>query len=142
MSDGTRKRIKLKLNMSPSPDRSPQGSRAVSPEVKAERAGSKAGSPRKSSIHRISSYLKVTIAAPEPIAPFDITGDEIIAHIPPEGITVTALVKYFKVRIGKEKENMKKFQVLMKDVTKFDSTTKLLNAKLDKDGRQGSKDGL
>ncbi|KAI4213181.1 MAG: hypothetical protein LQ351_004127 [Letrouitia transgressa] len=125
MSDGTRKRIKLKLNMSPSPDRSPQGSRAVSPEVKAERAGSKAGSP-----------------PPEPIAPFDITGDEIIAHIPPEGITVTALVKYFKVRIGKEKENMKKFQVLMKDVTKFDSTTKLLNAKLDKDGRQGSKDGL
>lgn len=82
-----------------------------------------------------SSFRGVTVAAPEPTAPFDITGDEIRAQIPLEGITVPGLVKYFKVRIGKEKENMKKFQILMKDVTKYDATTKLLKPKPDEDGR-------
>lgn len=52
MSDGKRKKQKLKLRMSASPDRSPNGSRAVSPEVKAEKpngaaAGPKAAGPRK-----------------------------------------------------------------------------------------------
>lgn len=53
MSDGKRKKQKLKLRMSASPDRSPNGSRAVSPEVKAEKnngaaagGAAKAANPR------------------------------------------------------------------------------------------------
>ena len=54
MSDGKRKKQKLKLRMSASPDRSPNGSRAVSPEVRVENSNgagaavvTKAASPRK-----------------------------------------------------------------------------------------------
>lgn len=36
-SDGKRKKQKLKLRMSASPEHSPNGSRAVSPEVKTEK---------------------------------------------------------------------------------------------------------
>ncbi|KAL8746533.1 MAG: hypothetical protein Q9190_001451 [Brigantiaea leucoxantha] len=115
MSDGTRKRIKLKLNMSPSPDRSPQSSRAVSPEIKVENPAAAA-------------------PPPQPETPFDITAEEILSHIPPEGINVQGLVKFFKGRIGKDREKMKRFQLLMKDVTKFDPGTKMLKWKGDGGG--------
>lgn len=52
-SEGKRKKQKLKLRMSASPDRSPGGSRAVSPTVKAEKAnGAAAGTAAKAASPR------------------------------------------------------------------------------------------
>ncbi|KAL8707197.1 MAG: hypothetical protein Q9220_007730 [cf. Caloplaca sp. 1 TL-2023] len=64
MSEGKRKKQKLKLKMSASPDQSPNGSRAGSPELKPEKRGAAIGgaakgaaSPRKSSVSKIVPYV-------------------------------------------------------------------------------------
>ncbi|KAI4139818.1 MAG: hypothetical protein L6R39_006090 [Caloplaca ligustica] len=113
MSDGKRKKQKLKLRMSASPDRSPNGSRAVSPEVKTEKpngaaagGGTKAASPP---------------AAPAAVSSFDITAEEVRGLIPPEGISISKLVKKFAGRITKE--NMGPFKRLMFSVSRYDKAS-------------------
>ncbi|KAL8707041.1 MAG: hypothetical protein Q9225_007859 [Loekoesia sp. 1 TL-2023] len=119
MSEGKRKKQKLKLRMSASPDRSPNGSRAVSPEVKAEKpngaaAGAKAASP--------PAAAAAAAAAAATAPPLDITPEEARSLIPPEGIHSSDLVKHFRGRISKEQ--MGHFRVLMKSVSKYNNDTK------------------
>ncbi|KAL8725879.1 MAG: hypothetical protein Q9166_007076 [cf. Caloplaca sp. 2 TL-2023] len=108
MSDGKRKKQKLKLRMSKSPDQSPIGSRAVSPELKPEKAnGTKAASP------------------PAPSGPLNITPSEVRACIPAHGIAIGDLVQCFKGRI--RKDQMPELRLLMKGVSKYDGTTKMFH---------------
>ncbi|KAI4168800.1 MAG: hypothetical protein LQ343_006123 [Gyalolechia ehrenbergii] len=113
ISDGKRKKQKLKLRMSASPNRSPNGSRAVSPDVKAEKAnGAAAAAPKAAN----------PPAAATTVPPLDITSEEALGLIPPEGIHSSDLVKYFRGRISKEQ--MGQFRVLMKTVSKYNNETK------------------
>ncbi|KAL9594282.1 MAG: hypothetical protein Q9219_007122 [cf. Caloplaca sp. 3 TL-2023] len=113
MTDGKRKKKqKLKLRMSASPtNRSPNASRAVSPEVKAEKTN---GAPAPKG----ASPLPTTA----PIAPLDITPDEARKLIPPKGIHMSELVKHFRGRITKEQ--MGRFRVLLKAVSRYSQETK------------------
>ncbi|KAL9589820.1 MAG: hypothetical protein Q9203_001369 [Teloschistes exilis] len=111
MSDGSqRKRQKLKLRMSKSPERSPNGSRAVSPEVgaprKVEGGEEKANGPA----------LKVTKTIPLTITP-----EEARAAIPPEGITLRELAKLFKGRLTPG--NMTPFSTMMKEISNYNHRT-------------------
>ncbi|KAL8923759.1 MAG: hypothetical protein Q9172_003005 [Xanthocarpia lactea] len=112
MTDGKkRKKQKLKLRMSASPGQSPNGSRAVSPEVIGEKANGvsvgKAANP------------------PAPIPPLDITTAEVRACIPVQGIAISELVKCFKGRI--HKDQMPEFRKLMKSASKYDNATKMFH---------------
>ncbi|KAI4113426.1 MAG: hypothetical protein LQ345_005591 [Seirophora villosa] len=110
-SDGKRKKQKLKLRMSASPDRSPDRSRAVSPAVKAEKANGAAVAPTKA-------------ASPRPAAaqPLDITAEEARRLIPTGGISISKLVKHFTGRISKEQ--MGPFRILLSSVSRYDKATK------------------
>ncbi|KAL8996059.1 MAG: hypothetical protein Q9169_004335 [Polycauliona sp. 2 TL-2023] len=109
MSEGKkRKKQKLKLRMSASPDQSPNGSRAVSPEVAGERSNG-ASTSKAANI-------------PAPLPPLDITAVELRACIPAQGIGISELVKCFKGRI--HKDQMPEFRKLMKSVSRYDNATK------------------
>ncbi|KAL9021698.1 MAG: hypothetical protein Q9185_001062 [Variospora sp. 1 TL-2023] len=115
-SEGKRKKPKLKLRMSASPDRSPGGSRAVSPTVKTEKAnGAAAGTAAKA-------------ASPPSSGPaggvqsLDITAEEARRLIPAQGISISRLVKHFTGRISKEQ--MGPFRVLLSSVSRYDKATK------------------
>lgn len=113
MTDGKRKKQKLKLRMSASPDQSPNGSRAVSPDVKVEKPnGAAAAAPKAAD----------PSAALSTVPPLDITSDEALSLIPPDGIHSSELVKRFRGRISKEQ--MGQFRALMKTVSKYDNSTK------------------
>ncbi|KAI4230368.1 MAG: hypothetical protein L6R40_008033 [Gallowayella cf. fulva] len=111
MSEGKkRKKQKLKLRMSASPNETSQGSRAVSPDVKANAAaGGKAASP------------------PAPPPPLKITAPEVRACIPAQGIAITDLVNAFKGRI--HKDQMPEFRILMKSVSRYNNGTKMFHPK-------------
>ncbi|KAL9585382.1 MAG: hypothetical protein Q9212_001564 [Teloschistes hypoglaucus] len=113
MSDGSQhKRQKLKLRMSKSPERSPKGSRAVSPDVSAQRKGEGGGGEE-----------KANGAAPKTIKPIPvtITPDEARAAIPPEGITLRELAKLFKGRLNGD--NMTQFSTMLKEISHYSYKT-------------------
>ncbi|KAL8830644.1 MAG: hypothetical protein Q9170_005643 [Blastenia crenularia] len=117
MTDGKRKKQKLKLRMSASPDRSPNGSRAVSPDVKDEKANGHAA---------VAAPKAASPPAPAPSVPappLDITPEEARRLVPPGGIHLSGLVKHFKGRISKEQ--MGYFRVLMKSVSKYNNDSKM-----------------
>ncbi|KAL8688562.1 MAG: hypothetical protein Q9218_005560 [Villophora microphyllina] len=110
MTDGTkRKKQKLKIRMSRSPEHSPNGSRAVSPDVGAQR--------------RPEEGAKANGAAPKATTatPLDITPDEARALIPPHGITLPELAKCFKGRLVKG--NMGPFSNMMKRISHYQADT-------------------
>ncbi|KAL8887648.1 MAG: hypothetical protein Q9215_004809 [Flavoplaca cf. flavocitrina] len=112
MSEGKKhKKQKLKLRMSASPDPTPNGSRAVSPEV----AGEKANGASTSKAGNISA----------PLPPLDITAAEVRACIPVQGIAIPELVKSFKGRI--HKDQMPEFRKVMRSVSRYDNATKMFH---------------
>ncbi|KAI4255652.1 MAG: hypothetical protein LQ352_002466 [Teloschistes flavicans] len=114
MSDGIqRKRQKLKLRMSRSPERSPNGSRAVSPDVGAQRKVE--GGEEKANGAVTKGVAAATI-------PLDITPNEARAAIPPQGITLPEIAKYFKGRLVKG--NMGPFSAMMKKISNYSSETR------------------
>ncbi|CAG8951743.1 hypothetical protein HYFRA_00005544 [Hymenoscyphus fraxineus] len=110
--DGSKKRkIKLRLGSTPS------GSRAGSPEARPTGTSSRAGSPMAAS------------AAGSPAGA--IQSHEIIAALPPQGISIVELMKLFKNRVG-DKEgqtNKKAFIALVKENCSY-GDNKLLRPKV------------
>ena len=132
MSDGSRKRIKLRLGVPASKVGSPTSSRAGSPDLvtgagtAADR--SRAGSPGKSL--NIVAFLEMTfVVLTSGFYFIDIvsfpTAAELKTRIPPEGITVGDLLKSFKGAVVGE-ERKAKFTELMRGVSRYEKTTKLL----------------
>ncbi|KAI4102095.1 MAG: hypothetical protein LQ339_004768 [Xanthoria mediterranea] len=112
MSEGKkRKKQKLKLRMSASPDQSPNSSRAVSPEVVGDKANG-------ASVGKAAS-------TPAALPPLHITAAEVRACIPVQGIAISELVKCFKGRI--HKDQMPEFRKLMKSASRYDNATKMFH---------------
>lgn len=118
MSDGTRKRIRLKLSSSKKSPRggSPEGSRAHSPDAAAAAS--------------TASTAGVTNNAPSapatrPSSPPFPTAEDVRAHIPVTGIKMGELLAHFRGQIvGEERKG--RFTKLMRENSRFIKETKML----------------
>lgn len=153
MSDGGRKRIKLKLSSPSSKNTSPRDSRAGSPDLPpattttavpagASANGSRAASPGKFRIPSpfkpfactwvpstswTNSLTPVALTAPQPApapAPFP-TAAELRTHIPASGTTVAIILKSFKGAIDSA-EKKARFTEMLRTVSKYEKESKLL----------------
>ncbi|KAL8869132.1 MAG: hypothetical protein Q9174_004499, partial [Haloplaca sp. 1 TL-2023] len=113
-SDGARKKQKLKLRMSASPKQSPNGSRAVSPDLKATGNSTNGVSA--------AAAAKGSSNPPSNKSNLDISPDEARALIPTEGIMLVDLAKIFQGRL--RKENLMAFKAMVKTVSVYDEKTK------------------
>ncbi|KAL4889294.1 hypothetical protein BDV59DRAFT_120415 [Aspergillus ambiguus] len=121
---------KLKLNPPSAVSRSgtPQGSRAGSPTPLASRSfsGSRASSPE-------SMKAQTRVSTPGPGDEDFPTPAEIHAAIPQSGIGSSDLLKIFHSRIGKSKENHRRFIAIVKDVGVYGKEDRLLRPGVLKD---------
>lgn len=139
MSDGKRKKLKLKLSQPSSKGVTPQGSRAGSPERGGDggtksNAGSQASGPgtftyTSKSICRAPSlsYILLTQIFAHADTFVYPTGAELQAHVPPEGIRLSELMKFFPGAARPERKG--KFADVMKAHLRYDRATKLLTPK-------------
>lgn len=117
MTDGGKKKKKsqsLKLKLAKSPNGTPGGSRAGSPDATAA-DGSRATSPLSAGVDGKARQGSVS-AGPTP------TIEEIKKNIPPSGIIIRDLLSCFKGRVNIT--NFKEFNHRIKQVSKFNSQTK------------------
>ncbi|KAI9836055.1 MAG: hypothetical protein M1819_001666 [Sarea resinae] len=122
LSDGANKRKKIKLRVGGSPTGgSPQGSRAGSPE----QAGAPQRKPSAVSGSRAGSPVAPGTANVQRPPPVPVSKEEIVANLPEDGITISALVAKFKGRIQEKTA----FIALVRSVSSLDSKTKLLKPK-------------
>ncbi|MCJ1477214.1 hypothetical protein MMC13_005885 [Lambiella insularis] len=139
MSDGGRKRVKLKLTRPGSTSPTPRDSRAGSPDVPGH--SSRAASPGKCALHVslplteriIPIFLPVVSrelipialgATPPPAIPFPTPG-ELRAAIPPEGTTISVLLRSFPGAINNKVEQ-KRFTDMLRTISKYDKETHML----------------
>ncbi len=115
MSDGTRKRIKLKLGQ-PSKNGTPQGSRSGSPDlsnattVRNAQGISRPGSP---AIPPVADTKTIPTAA------------EIRSLVPASGMKMNELLTHFKGQV-ESSEQKPQFMALLKANTRYDNSTKTL----------------
>ena len=142
MSDGTRKKSKLKLSPAASKKGSPQASRAGSPERGAGDAAANPGAAatgKSSSIadtHLTCALSPSSVAplinhAPFPtIEPFAFpTSAELLAHVPPGGIRVGQLMKCFPGAAQTE-QRKKKITEMIRAHLFYDKASKLLKPRV------------
>ncbi|KAL6718229.1 transcription factor IIF subunit tfg1 [Lecanora helva] len=132
MSDGARKRQKLKLN-APSKNGTPHVSRGASPEVPSTNVVKTAAG---AGISRAGSPVSAPTTATSPTTdlPFP-TPAELRAQVPPTGIKTNSLLSCFKGRlVGEERRD--RFMDMMKRHTRFDPATKLLMLKKEGEGEK------
>ena len=139
MSDGSRRRIKLRVGKPGSQANSQQPSRAGSPTVIEPDARSRPASPgniRSNPRFVFKSFISIgarrcsigdralTNILPDLIPPFP-TAAELKARIPPEGTTISELLKVFRKAIA-GKERGARFTDMLRTVSRYDKGSKIL----------------
>ena len=130
MSDGTKRRIKLKFGQS-SKNGTPQMSRASSPSAPPVGTGTP-GKPFPTpplcllywNSRKADVSLKTIANDTTPQGPLP-TAEDIRSKIPPQGIRVGDLIKLYKGQVVGEHRKAK-FTKLMRENSKYDKETKLL----------------
>lgn len=74
-------------------------------------------------IYFADTCVYVASALPS-VPPLDISAEEARSLIPPQGISIAALVKHFTGRIPKEQ--MGPFRILLSSVSRYDKATKVI----------------
>ena len=130
-SDGTRKRLKLKFGGG-SKNQSPTGSRAGSPDRGPQPAATTAAAPpRAASPRPVSPPVPARPTSPPqaaagPAKPLP-SATEVRAAIPAAGISMKALLAKLGIGMGSlSQEDRTPFLTMVKQVSKYDSGTKLL----------------